>query len=126
MELIKEIQDKLEEHDWHVSSVDKQNGEYYAEIGKGTPAGEDWWETIWFDGTKNGFAEAVMEAYNDFDVDEAVEIWIEGRGKNGVPSSIRTLVEDAEWKEKALMELGDALVNEVYSVDEEGVAAWKD
>lgn len=31
-----------------------------------------------------------------FDVDEHVELWIENRGKNGVPSTARELIEDAE------------------------------
>ena len=44
-----------------------------------------------------------------FDVDEHVELWVNGRGKNGVPSRIRELVEDAEAIDKMLQELAAAL-----------------
>ena len=44
-----------------------------------------------------------------FDVDEHVELWVDSRGKNGVPGSIRELVKDAEAIDKMLQELADAL-----------------
>lgn len=99
----------VEDNDFTIHKVEKQDNGFYVEINQGTPLGEDWWETIWFDGTDEGFIEAVRNRYNNFDVDEETEIWIEGRGKNGVPSSIKALVEDAEWKESALGELADEL-----------------
>ena len=40
-----------------------------------------------------------------FDVDEEAEKWIDHRGKNGVPSSIKVLVEDQKWKENKLEDL---------------------
>ena len=87
----------------------KQSGEYYVEIFQGTPLGEDWNETIWFDGSKESFIEAVRNRANIFDVDEEVEIWIPCRGENGCPSSIEALVEDAKWKEEQIEKLADAL-----------------
>lgn len=54
--------------------ISKQSGEYYVEIFQGTPLGEDWNETIWFDGSKESFIEAVRNRANIFDVDEEVEI----------------------------------------------------
>lgn len=74
--------------------ISKQSGEYYVEIFQGTPLGEDWNETIWFDGSKESFIEAVRNRANIFDVDKEVEIWIPCRGENGCPSSIEALVED--------------------------------
>lgn len=105
MELNKKIIDILENNDFTVGEITKQGDDYYIEINQYTPLGEDWWETIWFDGTDDGFIEAVEERYEYFDVDEEAEIWVDSRGKNGVPSSIKALVEDAEWKEKMLREL---------------------
>lgn len=99
----------LEDKDFVVHEVEKQGNDYYIEINQGTPLGEDWWETIWFDGTDKGFIRAVRERWTNFDVDEEAEIWIEQRGKNGVPNSIRELVEDAIWKESMLDELADEL-----------------
>lgn len=55
---------------------------------------------------KENFAQEVWNYYNDFDVDEYVEMYIEARknGLAGVPSA-RGLVEDAEDTEKRLEEL---------------------
>lgn len=99
----------LEEHGFHIESLNEQDGEFYAELEQYTPAGEDWIVTIWFSGTDSSFADAFAEYASDFDVDEAVEIWIPNRGKNGVPASVSTLLEDAEWKQDTLEECAIAL-----------------
>ena len=99
----------VESNGFVINEVEKQGDDFYVEINQSTPCGEDWWETIWFDGTNKGFINRVRDRYNNFDVDEEAEIWIESRGKNGVPNSIRDLVEDAEWKERTLGELFDQL-----------------
>lgn len=110
--LPKKVQAILEKHgfvhrnDWEVV---KQNNDYYANLNQDTPAGEDWWVTIWFDGTTKGFIQAVKDYYTGFDIDEEAEMFIEFRGENGVPSSIMTIVHDQEWKEKTLEQLSDAL-----------------
>ena len=109
MEFCKEIIDIIENHGFTAHKIEKQCDDYYVEIGQFTPAGEDWWETIWFDGTDEGFSEGVKERYLNFDIDDEAALWIEHRGKYGVPSSIRTLVEDAEWKDDKLKEFSDAL-----------------
>lgn len=111
------ILNTLDSFDFVYDEVEEQDGEFYLEINQSTPEGEDWWETIWFDGTSESFVEAVRNRADNFDVDEEVEVWIEGRGKNGVPESIRALVEDAEWKENILEELANAL--ERFEFDEE-------
>lgn len=105
MKLSNKIIKTVENNDFSINEITEQGNEFYVEINQHTPCGEDWWETIWFDGTDDGFIKAVREKYRNFDVDDEVEIYIESRGKNGVPSSIRALVEDAEWKEDKLGEL---------------------
>lgn len=114
--LNQKVIDVVEKNGFTIHEMEKQGEDFYVELNQSTPAGEDWWETIWFDGTNDGFVDAVRDRYNNFDVDEEAERWIESRGKRGVPSSIKTLVEDAEWKESALEllandleELGDCL-----------------
>lgn len=67
-----------------------------------TPAGEDWFIEIPLGDADEDFVKAVWEYADNFDVDEETEMWIERRGQNGVPSSIRTLLKDAEWKKAAL------------------------
>lgn len=82
--------------------------EWDIELNQRTPAGEDWWFGFSFK-DPNELAKKVLDYYVDFDVDEEVEIWIEGRGTNGIPSSIQTLVDDAKWKEEQLSKLNDEL-----------------
>ena len=51
-----------------------------------------------------------FESYaEDFDAEEHAEMWIEGRGKNGVPDSIKDLLEDAEWQKEMLLEVAKEL-----------------
>ena len=92
-----------------MSSINEQDGSYYVDINQYTPEGEDWYESIWFNGTKEDFVNAVKNRAENFDVDEEVEIWIPSRGKNGVPHSIKALVQDAEWKKHKLQELANNL-----------------
>lgn len=123
MVLPEEITDILQDNGFYCNGkICKQNREYYVEIFQGTPLGEDWIETVWFDGSKEGFIEAIRNRANDFDVDEEVEIWIPGRGKNGCPSSIEALVEDAKWKKEQIEKLADALEGHSGSVSTEKTA----
>lgn len=83
--------------------IECSGGDY--ELEKWSPAGED----IIFDASAEKFIEDVRDYADSFDVDEHVEMWISGRGKRGVPSTVRELLEDAEAIEKMLDELADAL-----------------
>lgn len=78
------------------------------EFEKYSPAGEDFIFTI----TGNDEArvvEQVREHAYDFDPDEHAEMWVESRGKRGVPDSIRTLIDDADAIKEMVFELADAL-----------------
>ena len=86
---------------WRVIECD--GGTY--ELEKWSPAGED----IIFDVEAGNLAKGVREYADDFDVDDHVELWIEGRGKRGVPSTVRELLEDAEAIAAMLKELAEAL-----------------
>lgn len=110
MVLDKKIQDILEKNEFNFDEeINESDNGKYIEINQSTPEGEDWWETICFDGTYEGFTNAVEERVLNFDIDEEVEIWIPSRGKGGCPDSIMDLVHDAEWKQKALENLLDDL-----------------
>lgn len=50
-----------------------------------------------------------MKEYEDFDADEHAAMWIESRGERGIPSSIRTLIDDADAIKEMLKELADKL-----------------
>lgn len=115
--LNEKVLEVIENSGFSFCGVTEQNGEYYAELNQSSQAGEDWWVNIWFDGTSENFIEKVERYVDNFDIDEEVEPYIECRGQNGVPSSIKTLVEDAEWKFEQLENLSEAL-NDV-EIDEE-------
>ena len=54
------------------------------------------------------------ELYENFDVDEHVEPLVEMRGTNGVPSSIKVLVDDAEMIEQKYQDISEGLFNIAY------------
>lgn len=82
------------------------------EIGQSSPLGEDFFFTV----SKDNFANDIITYAEDFDPDEHAEMWIENRGKRGVPSSIRDLIDDAEDIKKMLTELSEQINNFLRSV----------
>ncbi len=87
---------------WTIS--DLEDGR--AELGKCSPAGED----FSFVTAIEDFVEGVKEYAAHFDIDEHIEMWIEARksGGSGVPST-RELVKDAEDIDAMLRELASVL-----------------
>lgn len=105
-ELAEKYMDALEKLDWSVRGYyEDSNGETHVEIENWSPAGED----LPIDLHTENFPDSVAEYAACFDVDEHVELRIEGRGKRGVPGTARELVEDAEAIDKMLRDLADAL-----------------
>ena len=76
MKLSERIIEVLEHNEFNIGEVTKQDNEFYVEYGQSTPEGEDWWETLRFDGTEEGFIKAFTERANSFDVDEEAEALI--------------------------------------------------
>lgn len=72
--------------------------EYCIEINQYTDLGEDWWITLWYDGTDEDFIQKFETVVEYFDPDEEAEVYIDMRGKNGVPDSIRDILDDQVWK----------------------------
>lgn len=95
--------DVLKKHDWAVSGYTDDGR---VELEKHSPAGEDFTICV---GVEN-FPDAVMEYYENFDVDEHIEMWVGARrnGTSGVPS-IRRLAIDAEQIDEMLKVLAYAL-----------------
>ena len=108
-EELNKITKVLEEKEFSISSNSIQDNEYVIEFGQYTPEGEDWFVYLFYDGSYNNFKEKLTEYSENFDVNEEVELWVENRGRNGVPNSIKDLVEDAEWKQQQLKELSESL-----------------
>ena len=101
--LMDTLVDAAELLDWSVHINDD-----CIEFEKYSPAGEDFFFTI----TGNDEARVVEQgrgyAY-DFDPDEHAEMWVEIRGKRGVPDSIRTLIDDADAIKEMVFELAAEL-----------------
>lgn len=96
MKVPKSIINVLENESVYVGEVRKQDNSYYCEIEFTSDAGEDVIETVWFDGTKKSFIDGFNEVADDFDADDHAEMWVSHRGENGVPYSIRELIDDAD------------------------------
>ena len=107
-ELTERQKEVIEGLDWRVIGVDYQDGTPYLEIENWSPAGEDLCETIWINDGQT-LAEAARDWADSFDKDDHVELWVEFRGKRGVPRTARELVEDADAIQDMFNNLADAL-----------------
>ena len=107
--LKKQIIDILGKNDYRFLSVEKHGEDYIAELETWSPAGEDVVIDIWFDGTNKGFIDSFRQYSLEFDPDEHAEMWVEFRGKRGVPHGIRDLIDDADAIQESLMAVSNAL-----------------
>lgn len=108
----KELQrmlDKAKELDWSymVYEEPSHNSRTYVEMGKYSPAGEDFLMTIDFDAEDQAesFLKDLWDYADNFDIDGHVEMWLPERGKGGCPAAVRELVEDAEAIVEMIKEL---------------------
>lgn len=107
------IQDAAENLGWSASfeTQKDQNGkiEKYVAFNGCSEAGEDL-ELIEFYDTLDDIPEKLFERYQDFDTEEHVTMWLEGKrkGVRCVPD-VETLVKDAKWVESFILELSEAL-----------------
>ena len=115
LELSKRIIEILEAHDislcGEISERTYNNDGYDVELETYSPEGEDVIIPLIYDGTEEDFIRQFEKYTEDFNAEEHAEMWIEGRGKNGVPDSIKDLLEDAEWIKDTLMEVAEELNN---------------
>jgi hypothetical protein len=86
--------DLLEEEDYSI--YDDDSG--YVEISKYSTAGQDWSTDIALGEDINEFADNIYSAYESYDPEYEVSLWIgdDGHGKNGAPYHIKDIVEDME------------------------------
>lgn len=75
-----------------------------------TPAGEDFGFTI---PKTDDEQHELYKFAEEFDIDEHVELLVPNRGKNGIPSSVGELVEDAEWIKDRLLVLAEEIKDEM-------------
>ena len=116
-ELTTEIIDILESQDFKCITIgeksNRNDSEYLAELEWFSDAGEDFIVTFWYDGTDKGLVDGFCKYAIDFDADEHAESWVNSRGKNGVPFSIRALIEDADGIQRHLADTA-FMLNDLY------------
>jgi hypothetical protein len=76
-------------------------------------AGQDIPVDIDYDGTPEDFVKKFTEYAENYDVDDEVECYVNMRGKNGVPDSIRDLTDDCQGAKDTLMEIAENLKNAI-------------
>ncbi len=86
---------------WKVNITDKE-----IEIENWSPAGENLVEYL---DKKIDIPSQMQKIADNFDADEHAEMWIEHRGKNGVPGSIRMLLNDADAIQEMYNKIAHAL-----------------
>lgn len=126
----KDIEDKLEQMDFHITSRDTNGELYQIEITKSLPYNSHEMSfTLQCDKDKPAsVVDAFQELYDGYDVDYETSLWIgpDGHGTNGAPYHIRTILEGFEAIEndlkKSMCEIDSFIQNadRVYSVKEIG------
>lgn len=65
----------------------------------------------------NGTAEDIVKQFTDYaegyDVDEQVELFVGMRGRNGVPETVRELLDDCQEAKNTLMEIAGRLTEAI-------------
>lgn len=115
IELSKRIEELLEEYNFNLCGeiIKRYNdkGKYDIELETYSPEGENVIVSFIYDGTEEDFIKQFKKYANDFDAEEHAKMWIEIKGNNGVPNSIKDLLEDTEWIKDTLMEIAEKLNN---------------
>jgi len=97
--------------------LDEMNIKY--EINKDNALIEFWTDTagqdipveINYDGTVENLVDEFAAYAENYDVDDEVECYINMRGENGVPDSVRDLIDDCQEAKDTLIEIADKLKN---------------
>lgn len=108
-ELTDRVEALLEEYDFRlcgaITECSSEKGQYNVELKTCSPLGEEVTVPLIYDGTEDGFINSFSNYANNFDPEEHAEMWINSRGKNGVPESIKDLLGDAKYIKDTLMRI---------------------
>lgn len=72
-------------------------------------AGQDIVVELSYNGTPDDFILEFSDHADSYDVDEEVELYVSMRGKNGVPETVRELLDDCQEAKDTLMNISDRL-----------------
>jgi len=105
----KDVEDKLEQMDFQITSRDTNGELYQIGISKLLPYHSHEMNFI-LECEKNNPSsclEAFKLLYDNYDADYETSLWIgeDGHGKNGAPYHIKDIVEDMEAAEKYILDL---------------------
>lgn len=62
-----------------------------------------------YDGTPEDFVKQFTERAENYNVDEEIELYVNMRGKNGVPNTVRELLNDCQEAKDTLMKIARKL-----------------
>lgn len=112
------LQRIIEDKGFYFKHEKEKDGRYSALLEQSTPLGEDWCLEFLYKNIADLINQITEYSYN-YDADEEAEIYINIRGKNGVPSSIRALLDDSQWKKDQLTKLASQIQN-AYKLNYKG------
>jgi len=72
-------------------------------------AGQDIPTEFDYNGSPEDFVKQFIEKAENYDVDEEVELFVNMRGKDGVPNTVRKLLDDCQEAKDILMEIARKL-----------------
>ena len=72
-------------------------------------AGQDIVTEIDYDGTPQDLINQFVNRAESYDVDDEVELFVTQRGKNGIPNTVRELLDDCQEAKDTLMKLANNL-----------------
>lgn len=104
---MEKLKDKINKLGWSVYEINFADGTGW-EIGKYSPAGEDFTFCIQHNNNKKQAIKEIKESAEYFDEDEHARIWANA-GNVGQPQTLKELVEDAESIHLMLLELANNL-----------------
>jgi hypothetical protein len=65
-----------------------------------TPLGEDWWIDFDFDNIDNAIES--LKNNIEYAIDDETQMYVENKGKSGIPNDMWELLEDGDWKKEEL------------------------
>lgn len=104
---IKRFTELLEDNDMRFQIIERNGGILCAEIEFTSKAGEDVIEALYF--TPETIVDDFYRLSREFDADEHAATYVNSRGQNGIPDSIRELIDDADWIKYKLMGVADEI-----------------
>lgn len=104
------LEEIIEKNGFFFKHKEEQKRRYYALLEQSTPLGEDWCMEFIYKNISD-LIQQICEYAEGYNVDDEAEIYIEIRGKHGVPNSIKELINDSQWKKDKFAELASQLTN---------------